>query len=79
MLKMFQQCAGSFCQLLLKTDFQQSYPAVSVLSLKLFEISISLESPYAAARALCLCRAKSESLNMGDDSYSLSPFLETSI
>jgi hypothetical protein len=43
---------------LAKKDFRQSYSAVSVSTLKLFEILISLASLYPVARTLCLCATR---------------------
>jgi hypothetical protein len=58
MLKNIPTVLWSFFELKLKTDVQQSYPAVKVTSLKLFEIPISQASRYAVARRGCLCWVK---------------------
>jgi len=63
-LKTFQHCSDSLYELQLKTDFQQSCPAVSVSSLVLFEITSSLGNRHAVARTVCLCGAKPVAQNI---------------
>jgi hypothetical protein len=55
----------------LKTELKQSYPAVSLSSLKLFEVAISTAGLYAVARTVYLCGAKlaTHCLDMRDDYY----------
>jgi len=54
MLKSVQLCSGSFFELKLQSDFQQSYSAGSVLLLKLSEIPISLAIFCAVERTVCV-------------------------
>jgi len=53
-LKMFQQCSGSFFELEVNKDVQQSYPAPSGSLRKLFEIPMCLASLYAVERTVCV-------------------------
>jgi hypothetical protein len=57
MLKKFPTVFRFILGALAKKDFQQSYPAISVSPLKLFEIPIYLTILYPVARTPSLCGA----------------------
>jgi len=77
MLKNVSTVFSFIVWVLVKTGFPQTFPAVSVSSLKLFAISLSLSSLDAVARTAWSKTCFSEHVNMCDGFYDLSSYFKT--